>query len=172
MSLIPKSISISGVRYYNPSMFNKEVMQMVIEQILILQPYQILFGGAIGIDTDLLLKIWQERNKWKTVHNIDDLFQLKVVCPNTKNELPIHAKRIAEQCADEIIELKNEIKKDDGWASFRLRNNYLIEYSDIIYAFPLMGHNKGGTWDAIKQTVKFNSDHPDYKRKLQINFLV
>ncbi len=101
----------------------------------------IYFGGARGGDTEALKAALYFRGKSKTPW-------LAVVCPDTLLKQPLETHAWSRQ-ADEIIELKNAITKDDGLATYGIRDQYLVDVATQLLAF-FNDDYKTGTGKTVK----------------------
>lgn len=104
----------------------------------------IYFGGARGVDTEALkvaLELRTEKKPW-----------LVVVVPDTVEAQPYDT-RLWTRKADEVIELRNLITRDDKFASYRIRNQYLVDICMFLVAF-FNGDYKSGTGQAVRMAEK------------------
>jgi hypothetical protein len=104
----------------------------------------IYFGGAKGVDTQALkaaLEFRTDKRPW-----------LVVVVPNTVEDQPWDT-RVWTRKADEVIELHNPITKDNKYASYRIRNQYLVDICMFLVAF-FNGDYKSGTGQAVRMAEK------------------
>jgi len=136
-------ISITGHRELGPISKKKVWASM---RILVEKPHvdAIYFGGALGTDTEALKASLHYRTG-KRPH-------LVVVVPNTTSHQPAAARDWIYQ-ADEVIELGNPITQDDGWASFKKRNEFLVDCGTYLVAF-FNGNYRSGTGHAIRYAEK------------------
>jgi hypothetical protein len=104
----------------------------------------IYFGGAKGTDTEALKAALHYRTGKKP--------WLVVVVPDTVEVQPGETHEWARK-ADEVIELRNHISKDDSFASFRTRNQYLVDVATFLVAF-WNGLYKSGTGQAVRMAEK------------------
>lgn len=104
----------------------------------------IYFGGAAGADTEALRAALELRSG-KRPH-------LVVVVPDTIDKQPLLTREWTRQ-ADEVIELQNPITSDDGYASFKTRNQYLVDVGSFGVAF-FNGNYKSGTGHAVRAAEK------------------
>mgnify|MGYP001947180314 CR=1 FL=1 len=107
----------------------------------------IYFGGAKGTDTEALLCAlsWRDELKRKNL-------RLIAVVPDTLKNQPKETHEISKM-ADEIIELKNTIMKENKFESFKIRNHYMVDRSDKVVAF-WNGQYKSGTYSAMNYARK------------------
>lgn len=105
---------------------------------------QIYFGGAIGADTVAL----------QSAVDIVCLNkpELIVVVPENINKQPKIAHQASRQ-ASRIIELNNLISIQDGWRAFHIRNEYMVDNSDVTIAF-WNKEPKGGTYACLSYALK------------------
>ncbi len=100
----------------------------------------IYFGGALGADT-VALRAAHEFREGKRPH-------LTVVAPDTAARQPFEARKWFK-LADEVIELHYPITKNDGYESFKQRNQYIVDISTSLVAF-WNGDSKSGTGSAVR----------------------
>lgn len=99
----------------------------------------IYFGGARGGDTEALKAALHFR--------LFDRPRLVVVVPDTLAKQPSET-HVWTKKADEVIELKHPITRDDGWASFGLRDQYLVDVASSLVGF-YSGKRNTGTGKTI-----------------------
>ena len=147
-----EAIAISGTRSYLQSLKNSDLMKDVAMVLMSRSRYpklkKIYFGGALGVDS-MMLTFCSRYNSQKS-----DRINLFVVVPDVLESQPKLAKDAIARYAHELIELKNQISRKDGWQAFQKRNEQMIDNSDLLYAFPLKGKTTGGTINAIKYAEK------------------
>lgn len=105
----------------------------------------IYFGGARGGDTEALRGALHHRGT--SVRP-----RLVVVVPNLLTNQPYETRAISEQ-ADEVIELKNEITKENGYSAYAVRDQYLVDSANSLVAF-FSGDYKTGTGKTIRMAEK------------------
>lgn len=145
--LLPKtrfSVAITGNR-----LLSKDDESKIFETIkfIVTNPNvnSIYFGGAIGADTVAL----------KSALNIICLEKPKlvVVVPNTLKDQPKQTQNTSE-FADELVELKNIITASDGYRSYQIRNEYMVDHADVTISF-WDGIQAGGTYNCIAYALKY-----------------
>jgi hypothetical protein len=101
------------------------------------KPHTMYFGGAVGIDTialvlsaSILLDMF---NAGCTEARDTDLI---VIFPDEVKDSSGHNVVEAKKFASKVIGLNNEITRKDGWKSYKLRNQYLVDNSDLLIGFP------------------------------------
>lgn len=99
----------------------------------------VYFGGAMGTDTEALRAALEYRPA---------KVRLVVVVPDTI-EAQHYLTREWTRKADEIIELKNEITSFNRYASYKIRNQALIDAASLLVAF-FNGNQRTGTWHAMR----------------------
>jgi predicted Rossmann fold nucleotide-binding protein DprA/Smf involved in DNA uptake len=104
----------------------------------------IYFGGASGSDTEAL--------KAALYHRKGSRPRLIVLVPNTLENQPRETHEWSRK-ADELIELKRPITPEDGYLSYRKRNELLVDHGDLVIAF-FNGDYKSGTGQAIRYAEK------------------
>lgn len=142
-----KVVAISGCRDYNATV-NKELLLQTMAKI-----YEssdaILFGGALGIDTDALIVcgLIAEESEKKT--------ELVVVCPDTALQQPWKAQEAIKKYSTSVVELKNKIVPQNGYESFKTRNRYLVDNARMLVAF----------WDKESTGTKHAIDYAKQQNK-------
>lgn len=101
----------------------------------------IYFGGARGGDTEALKSALHHRGAAKRP-------RLVVVAPDTLVKQPFETHVWSRQ-ADEIVELRHPITRDDGFASFGKRDQYLVDMATSLLAF-FSGNYATGTGKTVK----------------------
>jgi predicted Rossmann fold nucleotide-binding protein DprA/Smf involved in DNA uptake len=86
----------------------------------------ILFGGALGADTEALRAALAARRCGAP--------RLVVVLPDTLEAQP-RGTWAASRRADERVELRRPIRAEDRWRAYHGRNRYLVEHADALLAF-------------------------------------
>lgn len=159
-----KSVSFTGTRYYDPTLeTNKNKMIAVASVVMKTKGIEYVnFGCAQGVDTEMLYYCGSFRNAFKDECNDAKLVayvpdRLSVI----NNERSIWA---VKTFADKTVELKNKITEENGWKSYHIRNQTLVDNCDILIAMPLEKMNpRSGTrstmnkgWSQGKQVVVIN----------------
>jgi len=154
-------VSFTGTRKYSLNGDNIDKLKMVAYTMMGRQDINILcFGGAEGVDTDMLCYCGRLKN-----HLLPRT--LKVILPDTIEQVTEFARDSIEKYADEVIELGNKITRDDGYNSYRLRNTELVLDADILWAFPKKGnYPRSGTWMTVNIAKNFNKSS---KHQIAIN---
>ncbi|MBD3194562.1 MAG: hypothetical protein GF317_05860 [Candidatus Lokiarchaeota archaeon] len=111
---------------------------------------EIKVGGAKGIDT-YILSLALEYNK-----NNDKKIYISVYLPDTLEQQPKSTWAITRQ-ADEIIELRNKITKEDNYLSYRIRNKEMIKKTIGLLAF-WNGSVRSGTYMSMNEYSKYYHD--------------
>jgi len=138
-----KIISITGHRSLNAT--DRERVRKGIQALVNNTSIDaIYFGGARGVDTEALRAALEFR-KDKRPH-------LVVVIPDTVEEQPWDTREWTRK-ADEVIELRNPISKANKFASYRIRNQYLVDIATFLVAF-WNGDYKSGTGQAVRMAEK------------------
>tara|TARA_Y100000310_G_C20571682_1_gene758371 strand:+ start:196 stop:669 length:474 start_codon:yes stop_codon:yes gene_type:complete len=144
------NVSFSGARKYKTSQNNIDTMQRIAYVVMgDSKVEKIYFGGAEGVDTEMLVRCGKLKNV------VPYKKKLIAIVPNTIKDQPEFAQKAIEEYADSVIELKNPITQDDGYKSYRRRNEELVKKCDELYAFPAKkSHNRSGTWMTIRIAQK------------------
>jgi hypothetical protein len=105
----------------------------------------IYFGGARGGDTEALQAALYFRGKsprpW-----------LSVVVPDTLDQQPLNTHHWSKK-ANEVIELRNPITKTDGFNSYTVRDQYLVDVATFVVAF-FNGNYASGTGKTVRMAEK------------------
>jgi hypothetical protein len=104
----------------------------------------VYFGGALGGDTEALkaaLYFRQGKRPW-----------LVVVVPDTVAKQPIDTRAWTRQ-ADEVIELRNPIRREDDFVSYTVRDRYLVDVASTVVAF-FSGNYRSGTGQTVRMAEK------------------
>lgn len=104
----------------------------------------IYFGGARGADTEALKAALEFREGQHP--------KLVVVVPDTVENQPSDTREWTRK-ADEVIELRNPITSEDSYASFKARNQYLVDAATLLVAF-WNGVYKSGTGSAVRMAER------------------
>lgn len=105
----------------------------------------IYFGGAVGGDT-VALKACLDVT-------IMDRPQLIVVVPNRLADQPKITHEISKK-ADTLVELANPITVSDGWRSYHIRNEYMVDHAERVVAFWNKSTKPSGTAACIRYALK------------------
>lgn len=105
----------------------------------------VYFGGARGGDTEALKAALYFRGKnprpWLTV-----------VVPHTLDQQPAETHFWTKK-ADEVIELRNPITRDNHFKSYLIRDRYLVDCASYLVAF-FNGDYKTGTGATVRMAEK------------------
>jgi len=145
-----KVASISGHRAIGPNSKKRvwDAIQMLVNNSAIRAIY---FGGARGTDTEALKAALYYR---KGVYP-----RLIVVLTDTLDQQPVSTHQWTRR-ADELIELRRKINPEDGYLSYRKRNEYMVDNGTFLVAF-FNGNFQSGTGQAIDYSNKLGK--PVYK---------
>lgn len=145
------NISITGTRSAKNKHASKiyETLSGFIEHF---KPEKMYFGGALGVDTIALML------SKKITLEVGINTELIVVFPDTKHQAPIDAAHAAVDYADDIIELENKIIRENGYKSYRTRNEYLVDHCDMLIGFPKDNNPRSGSWMTINIAEKQNKN--------------
>ncbi len=95
----------------------------------------ILFGGAVGADTEALAAARALRSGGRPA--------LVVVVPDTLDAQPRAARQVAAS-ADSIVELGSPIRPGDRWGAYHRRNRWMVDRATRLIAF-WNGRTRSGT---------------------------
>lgn len=139
---MPKAVAISGHRDVSPEDVRRiwAVMKVVVENKTI---DEVWVGGARGTDDEALKAALHYRKGSRP--------KLVVVVPDVIAKQPRECWEAIHQ-ADEVIELRNEITHDDGFASFQLRNEFMVDHAAALIAF--WSGKRSGTGNAVAYAKK------------------
>lgn len=137
------NVCVTGRRDLTPE--GKRVIVQRIREILTEPGIEtIYFGGARGADTIALAAAIKYRK--------GSVPRLVAVVPDTVERQPWEARTIVV-LADEVIELKHPISREDGYRSFIARDEWMVDRSGRVEAF-WDRRRKGGTWKTIQHAWK------------------
>jgi len=150
------TVCFSGTRFYDTdSEVNRIKISAILIQIIELYPQTLVFGTCKGIDLNIFNYIVMNLKKYYRPYLIN-------VCPNTLADIDPLDRINVEKYSDEVIELGNPIVRTNWYSSYQLRNEWMVDNSDELYAFPMKhppkGPKKGGTWNTIKYARRVWSD--------------
>jgi hypothetical protein len=138
-----KIVSITGHRSLSPT--DKTIVRKGIQALVNNKTIDAIYlGGARGVDTEALkaaLELRTDKRPWLTV-----------VLPDTISDQPLDTREWTRK-ADEIIELRNPITKDNKYVSYRIRNQYLVDICMFLVAF-FNGDYRSGTGQAVRMAEK------------------
>ena len=135
----PKAVAITGHRHLSDK--DKATIWRSM-QTLVCNPTisEILFGGAVGADTEAL--------QAALLHRKGKSPRLTVVVPCREEDQPWAARKWFGQ-ADKVIELGNPITSADRYESYHIRNRYLVDHAISVVAF-WDGLPKSGTGSCVR----------------------
>lgn len=147
-------IAITGNR--NPLQSDHVIIKGVMDKIMSnSRVTEVVFGGAQGVDTVALLfaLLFKQENPFH-IHP-----RLVVMLPNTIEEQPKSTIDVTNS-ADEVIELCNRISPDDGFGSYRKRNEAMVQRVNRVVAF----------WNGVARTGTFMTINlaKSYKKQVEI----
>ncbi len=134
---MPKVVVISGHRDISPDDVKKVWAAM---KGLVRNPTvdEIWIGGARGVDNEALRAALEFRVGPKP--------KLVVVVPNEVRHQPAECWEWIHR-ADSVIELKQEITARDKFASYRKRNEFMVDHGTALVAF--WSGKRSGTGNAV-----------------------
>lgn len=147
-SLLPTeefSVCITGNRLVTNQDILK-IKEVIYKLVTNSKIEEIYFGGAIGTDTIALQAALD-------VVCLDKP-ELIAVVPDTHKSQPLEA-RDALFKADQLIELRNQITQNDGYRSYQIRNEYMVDHSIVTVAF-WDNTIKSGTYNCLAYALKNN----------------
>ena len=133
-------VAITGGR--NISVADAGHVELIVEQLVYeVQPREVIFGGARGVDTVALAAAQHHRShRGGTVRAHHS--RLVVIVPDTVSAQPHDAREAIHLYADEVVELRRAITSADGWEAYHARNREMVERADVVLGF----------WDGNKQS--------------------
>lgn len=140
---MPRIVTITGNRNTTNSDLEtiKRTMELLLRDNDLTAVY---FGGARGADTIAL----KEAHLYKHGFMRDDV-QLIVVVPDTILQQPVETRVVSKTYSDQLIELKQPITANDGFAAYHIRNRFMVDRATNIIAF-WNGEVKSGTWTTVR----------------------
>ena len=140
-------VAITGNRYPLPT--DQRIIQNIMKKLVLNKKVsEIIFGGAIGVDSIALIYALQFRAQAAT-----KLPKLTVIVPDEVSNQPKSTREVTA-LANQIIELKNEITDTDGYKAYRVRNEEMVKRADRIVAF-WNGVPRSGTFMTINLAKKY-----------------
>lgn len=131
VTTISQTLGVAGPRNWNKLRHQNEAISRFRQRITSGKYRTILFGGALGFDTDALEFAYRIRGG-KLTPGSKGHVRLVVVCPDTLKELPNLAYVAASKYADEHVELKHPITADDNFEAYKARNRYIVDHSGTL----------------------------------------
>lgn len=136
----PEVLRIAFTANRNLTHEDAEATRRAIRGVAQLSPAEIITGGARGGDTVILQAAHEYRvgNTW-----------LVVIVPDTVAKQPYEAQQAIRECADEVVELKRKITRDDRFEAFKYRNRFMVDRGNCV----------GGVWNGDKQSGTYSALH-------------
>jgi predicted Rossmann fold nucleotide-binding protein DprA/Smf involved in DNA uptake len=133
-----KAATITGHRTLGPKSI-KRVWTAARTLLDNLSIDEIYLGGASGVDTEFLKAALEYRKGIRP--------RIIVVVPDTIDRQPISTRDWTRR-ADEVIELHEPITPEDGYLSYKKRNEYIVDRGVFVVAF-FNGCQRSGTGRTI-----------------------
>ncbi len=126
-------VAITGGR--NISVADAGHVELIVEQLVYeVQPREVIFGGARGVDTVALAAAQHHRShRGGTVRAHHS--RLVVIVPDVVAAQPHEAREAIRLYADEVVELRQRITRDDGWAAYHARNRTMVDRATHVLGF-------------------------------------
>ena len=106
-------------------------------------------GGAVGIDSLSLL--WLAGNTHA---------QITIVVPGTVRQQPPEAQQAITRSSGRITEVVELQAAELGSPAFHARNRWMVDHSDIVIGFPLIGpQGTAGTWQTLNYGAEQGKPH-------------
>ncbi len=118
------------------------VARIVEALVYEVRPAEIIFGGAVGVDTIALAAAQHHRScGGRTVRAHRS--RLVVFVPDVVAAQPHAAREAIRLYADEVIELRQRITRTDEWAAYHARNREMVDRATHVLGFWDGGHRSG-----------------------------
>jgi len=126
-------VAITGHRKLSPA--DAALVTARVEALIYdVRPAAVIFGGAVGVDTVALAAAQHHRShRGGTVRAHRS--RLVVIVPDVVRAQPHEAREAIRLYADEVVEMRNPIKRADGWAAYHLRNEATVNRATHVLAF-------------------------------------
>ncbi len=110
-------------------------VERIVETLVYdVRPREIIFGGAVGVDTIALAAAQHHRSYGgHTVRAHHS--RLVVIVPDVVFTQPYEAREAIRRYADEVVELRQRITRDDGWAAYHARNRTMVDRATHVLGF-------------------------------------
>jgi len=144
-------IGITGSRSYVQS-YREKILETMYDLVGNIVIKQIIFGGALGVDTDALSYALAHRRFLQRTG-----IKFTVILPCTIKEQP-ESTWDTTRLADEVIELGDKISFSDGFRAFKVRNQAIVDRSDSVYAF-WNGQYQSGTYSCMRYALSKQKLH-------------
>ena len=139
-------VAITGHRKLSPAdaaLVTARVEALIYE----VRPAAVIFGGAVGVDTVALAAAQHHRShRGGTVRAHRS--RLVVIVPDVVRAQPHEAREAIRLYADEVVEMRNPIKRADGWAAYHARNREMVDRATHVLAF-WDGDTRTGTGSCV-----------------------
>jgi len=110
-------------------------VERIVEALVYdVRPAEIIFGGAVGVDTIALAAAQHHRShRGGTVRAHHS--RLVVIVPDVVAAQPHEAREAIRRYADEVVMLRQRITRDDGWAAYHARNEAMVDRATVVLGF-------------------------------------
>lgn len=139
-------VAITGHRKLTPAdaaLVTARVESLIYE----VRPAAVIFGGAVGVDTVALAAAHHHvSHRGGTVRAHHS--RLVVIVPDVVRAQPHEAREAIRLYADEVVEMRNPIKRADGWAAYHARNHEMVLRADVVLGF-WDGDTRSGTGSCL-----------------------
>lgn len=148
-------VAITGHRKLSPAdaaLVTARVEALIYE----VRPGVVIFGGAVGVDTVALAAAQHHRSYGG--HTVRaHRSRLVVIVPDVVAAQPHEAREAIRLYADEVVEMRNPIKRVDGWAAYYARNEAMVNRATHVLAF-WDGDTRTGTGSCVAYAVRMGRE--------------
>jgi hypothetical protein len=110
-------------------------VERIVEALVYeVRPAEIIFGGATGVDTIALASAQHHRSHHGGTVRAHRS-RLVVIVPDVVAVQPHEAREAIRLYADEVVELRQRITRDDGWAAYHARNHAMCDRATHVLGF-------------------------------------
>ncbi len=132
------------------------VARIVEALVYEVRPAEIIFGGAVGVDTIALAAAQHHRScGGRTVRAHRS--RLVVIVPDVVAAQPHAAREAIRLYADEVVELRRKITRADGFAAYHARNREMVDRATTVLGF-WNGDPRSGTHACLAYAARIGRD--------------
>ena len=148
-------VAITGHRKLSPA--DGALVTARVEALIYdVRPAAVIFGGAVGVDTVALAAAQHHRSYGG--HTVRaHRSRLVVIVPDVVAAQPHEAREAIRLYADEVVEMRNPIKRVDGWAAYYARNEAMVNRATHVLAF-WDGDTRTGTGSCVAYAARMGRE--------------
>ena len=144
-------VAITGHRHLLPA--DAALVTARVEALIYdVRPAVVIFGGAVGVDTVALAAAQHHRSHHGGTVRAHRS-RLVVIVPDTVRAQPHDAREAIRLYADEVVEMRNPVKRADGWAAYHARNHEMVLRADMVLGF-WDGDTSSGTGSCLAYATR------------------